>query len=272
MLRATVNCSTRDVPPLIPTDALRILLSVAMLGYTSWSDLRTREVSDLNWIVFGGLGLVLDIYETSTGVLNPMALAVPILFSTALSFFIGYLGLFGGADFKAFVALALLQPHPPHLVKPMLKTASVIYPLTVLSNSALAGASFAVILLVRNLSVASAGSHLFEGLESERPWMKLIVLISGMKVKLDTVRGPPFQYPLEVPALEEGAGRKLVMMPDLDDDEAAQDVFEKLRLAGVEEVWVSHTLPFLVFIAFGYVSALLVGDVALWMIMRLLSL
>ena len=102
--------------------------------------------------------------------------------------------------------------------------------------------------------------------------MKFIVLISGARVKLDSVRGPPFQYPLEIPPLVEGAERRLVLMPDLDDDEAALDVFERLRLAGVEEVWVSHTLPFLVFIAFGYVSALLVGDVALWAIMHALPL
>lgn len=257
---------------MLTLDALRILLSVVMLGYSSWSDLKTREVSDLTWIVFGGLGLVLDVYEVAMGVLKPVALAMAIIFSTVLSFLIGYIGLFGGADFKAFVALALLQPYPSRLVTPLLKTTSVIYPLTVFSNSALAGASFALVLLVRNLSLVSGGSPLFEGLESERLWMKFIVLISGVKVKLNQVRGPPFQYPLEVPPLMEGANRRLVLMPDLDDDEAAFDIFKKLRLAGVEEVWVSHTLPFLVFIGFGYVSALLVGDVALWAIMRVLSL
>ena len=257
---------------MIPMDALRILLSFAMLGYSSWSDLKTREVSDLTWIVFGGLGLFLDIFEVATGVLKPLALAVAILISTVLSFLIGYVGLFGGADFKAFVALALLQPYSPRLVAPLLKTASVVYPLTVFSNSALAGASFAIVLLVRNILVVSGGRPLFDGLESERPWMKFIVLISGVRVKLDSVRGPPFQYPLEVPPLMEGTERRLVLMPDLDDDEAALDVFERLRLAGVEEVWVSHTLPFLVFIAFGYVSALLVGDVALWAIMHALPL
>ena len=102
--------------------------------------------------------------------------------------------------------------------------------------------------------------------------MKFIVLISGVKVKLDSVRGPPFQYPLEVPPLEKGAERRLVLMPDLEDDEAALEVFQRLRRAGVEEVWVSHTLPFLVFIAFGYISSLLVGDVVLWVLKQILFL
>lgn len=257
--------------PLIPLEAFRVVLSLAMLGYASLSDLRTREVSDLTWVVFGCLGLFLDLYEVAVGALSPLSLAVPVLSSTALSFTLGYLGLFGGADFKAFVALALLQPHPPQLVRPALAVVSVIYPLTVFSNSALAGASYGLALLVRNLSAAPKGSTLFAGHESEPLWRKFIVLISGLKVRLDSVRGPPFQYPLEVPLVDGGAERRLVLMPDLEDDETALEILSVLRRAGVEEVWVSHTLPFLVFIAFGYISALLVGDFALWVLTRILS-
>lgn len=252
-------------------EAVRVLLSVAMLGYASLSDLRTREVPDLTWLVFGALGLVLNLYEVSTGVMSLLTLALPILFSTALSFALGYLGLFGGADFKAFVALAILQPFQPRLVRPALGVVSVVYPLTVFSNSALAGASFALVLLVRNLSAARSGSPLFEGHESEPHWRKFIILISGVKVRLDSVRGPPFQYPLEAPLEEGEAERRLVLMPDIEDDDAALEVFGRLRRAGVAEVWVSHTLPFLVFIAFGYLSALLLGDVVLWALTRILS-
>ena len=255
---------------MIQLEVVRVLLSVAMLGYASWSDLRTREVSDLTWLVFGGLGLVLDLYEVATGELNLLNLAVPILFSTALSFALGYLGLFGGADFKAFVALALLQPYQPRILRPALDAVSVVYPLTVFSNSALAGASSAIILLIKNLSSARSGVSLFDDHKSESPWRKFIIMISGVKVRLDSVRGPPFQYPLEAPPGEEGADRRLVLMPDIEDDEEALEVFRRLRSAGVEEVWVSHTLPFLVFIFIGFLSALLLGDVALWILKQML--
>ena len=251
-------------------EAFRVPLSLAMLGYASWSDLRTREVSDLTWVVFGGLGLVLNLYEVATGALKPLNLVIIILFSTAFSFVLFYLNLFGGADFFAFVALTFLQPSPPRLVEPLLGVVSTIYPLTIFSNSALAGASSALVLLVRNLLTAR-GSPLFAGLESEPLWRKFIVLISGVKVKVDSVRGPPFQYPMEIPLVEGGAERRLVLMPDVEDDEAAFENLRMLRRAGVEEVWVSHTLPFLVFIAFGYLSSLLVGDFALWALKRILS-
>lgn len=59
-------------------------------------------------------------------------------------------------------------------------------------------------------------------------------------------------------------------MPDIQDDDAALGVFRRLREAGVEEVWVSNTLPFLVYISIGYVMAILLGDVALSILGRVL--
>ncbi len=52
-------------------------------------------------------------------------------------------------------------------------------------------------------------------------------------------------------------------MPDIQDDDSAVEVFKTLEDSGVEEVWVSNTLPFLVYIAIGYVLALALGDIAL---------
>jgi len=255
---------------LISIEALRIMLSMAMLSYASFSDLKTREVSDLTWVVFGALGLVLDVYEVIFGMLSLSNLVIPILFSTVLSFALGYLGLFGGADFKAFVALAILQPHQSQLVKPVLGIISFIYPLTVFSNSALAGAFIAMVILIRNIITARAASSIFEGHESEAIWRKFIVLVSGIRVRLDSVRGPPFQYPLEVLLDEDGTKRRLIMMPDIEDDNEALEIFKRLERAGIKEIWVSHTLPFLVFIAFGYISSIALGDVALWVLGRIL--
>jgi len=244
-------------------DVVRVLLSVAMLGYASWSDLRTREVADRLWLAFGSLGLTIDLYGVVKGPMNPLSMTIPILIATALSFILGYIGLFGGADFKAFVVLALLTPYAPLIVFPILGVTSVVFPLTVFSNSALAGASIALVALIKNLVAARRGMQLFRNHESESAWKKFIILISGMKVNIDAVRGPPFQYPLECPT-EGGIDRKLVLMPDVEDDEAATKTFQALRDAGVTEVWVSHTLPFLVFITFGFISSLLIGDIALW--------
>lgn len=234
-----------------------------MLGYTSWVDLKTREIYDMVWLVFGGLGLIIALYEVYTGSLALVWFVVVVLVSSAISIGLGYLGLFGGADVLAFIALAVLHPIHPRGLEPFLGIVSPLFPLTLFSNSALAGASYSLVLLVRNLASTLQGRNLFSGLEDESTWRKLVVMFTGIKMEVGSVRGPPFQYPLEVPGTEEKPGRRLILMPDIQDDDSAVEVFKTLEASGVEEVWVSNTLPFLVYIAIGYVLALALGDIAL---------
>lgn len=242
-------------------DSVRILLSAVMLGYTSYVDIKTREIYDLVWIVFGGLGLALAIYEVCSGSLNLMSFVLVVAFSAIMSITLGYLGLFGGADVEAFIALSILHPISPRGFDPALGVVSVIYPLTLFSNSALIGVSFAIVLLGKNLYKMARDGSIFQGVESPSMLNKFIVMFSGAKIGIDTIRGPPFQYPLEV--LDQNSERKLVLLPDIQDDDAAIEVFRRLKEAGVKEVWVSNTLPFLVFIAIGYVVAIFLGDIAL---------
>jgi hypothetical protein len=234
-----------------------------MLGYTSWIDLKTREIYDMVWIMFGGLGLMIALYEVYTGGLSLVWLVVVVLISSTISIGLGYLGLFGGADVLAFIALTVLHPTHPRGLEPFLGIVSPLFSLTLFSNSALSGASFSLVLLARNIGSTLQGRNLFRGLEDESTWRKLVVMFSGVKMEVGSVRGPPFQYPLEVPGTEEMPVRRLILMPDIQDDDSAVEVFKTFEASGVEEVWVSNTLPFLVYIAIGYVLALVLGDIAL---------
>ena len=255
--------------PLNQLDAARVFLSLVMLGYTSWIDIKTREIYDIVWVVFGGIGLLIALYEVSAGNLSLVGFILPVLFTAAMSILLGYFGLFGGADVEAFIALSLLHPFPPRGLRPALGIVSVIYPLTLFSNSALSGASFAVILLARNLAQLLSGRSLFGGLEGEPTWRKIVIMVTGLRTHISTVRGPPFQYPLEVPVDEEGLKRRLVLMPDIHDDEYAEETFRRLRESGAGDIWVSYTLPYLLFIAVGYVISILFGDVALYLLQPL---
>jgi hypothetical protein len=234
-----------------------------MLGYASWIDLKTREIHDLVWLVFGGLGLIIALYDVYSGGLTIIWFGAVVLISSAISICLGYFGLFGGADVLAFIALSVLHPLPPQGLEPSLGIVSPLYPLTLFSNSALSGASYSLIQLVRNLASSLHGKNLFRGLEEEPIWRKLAVLFTGLKMEVGSVRGPPFQYPLEMPASEENSGRRLILMPDIQDDDSAVEVFNTLEALGVKEIWVSNTLPFLVYIAIGYILSLILGDIAL---------
>jgi preflagellin peptidase FlaK len=260
-----VICPIVELYSLNILDTLRILFSLVMLSYASWVDMKTREIYDIVWLFFGGIGLIIAVYEVYTGILPLVWLALPILFSGGVSIALSYFGLFGGADVGAFITLSILHPIPPRGLIPFLGIVSVVYPLTLFSNSALSGASFSLVLLVRNLIHALKGRSIFEGLKQEPLWRKLVVMGTGLRVEICSVRGPPFQYPLEHPG-EDGASKRLIIMPDIQDDEAATDTFKRLAESGSEEVWVSHTLPFLVFIMIGYIVALTLGDIALFLL------
>jgi hypothetical protein len=156
-------------------------------------------------------------------------------------------------------------------VNPSLGLVSIIYPLSLFSNSALTGVSFAIILLLRNLFLSFGGRSLFNSYGTNPLWRKLVLMATGMKVDIVKVRGPPFQYPLEMPSEDGLSERRLIVMPDITDDEWAEDIFRRLKEQGVGEVWVSQTLPFLFFILVGYIETLVMGDIALYALIELLS-
>jgi hypothetical protein len=70
---------------------VRVLLSLVMLGYSSWVDLKTREIYDMVWLVFGGLGLIIALYEVYTGGLTLVWFVSVVLVSSAISIGLGYL-------------------------------------------------------------------------------------------------------------------------------------------------------------------------------------
>jgi preflagellin peptidase FlaK len=267
-----MTSNRREVFSLDPIAFTRILLSLVMLGYTSWIDMKTREIYDLIWVIFGALGFIINVYEVYTGTLPFWGLGISIVFSAILSLFLGYIGLFGGADVFAFIALALLNPYQPRGVHPSLGLVSLIYPLSLFSNSALAGVSSAIVLLLRNLILFFGGKPLFDSYGSSPLWRKIVLMATGMRVDIGKVRGPPFQYPLEMPSEDGLSERKLIVMPDIQDDEGAEEIFQSLKEQGAGEVWVSQTLPFLLFIFIGYMVTLVIGDIALYGLISLLSL
>jgi len=191
---------------LIPLDVFRILLSVAILGYASWVDLKTREIYDLLWIVSGAAGLLLGLLRGLSRGDDYDRPGVPrALLRGPLRPPRPCRALRGGRCLGFHHAL-IIHPSRPGYPWPLLGIVSVIYPLSIFSNSAIAGASFALVLLARNIGTMLAGKPLFEGISSDSSWRKLVVMFTGVKVRLDSVRGPPFQYPLECP--RGGRGRR----------------------------------------------------------------
>lgn len=261
-------------------EAAKVCLTLPPLLYASWSDYKTREVSNNVWILFAPPAFALTFAELL--LFDPSAmLSFGLCFglTAAFAIILFYAGGFGGADAKALMCLALALPFYPHeLLSPLSGEVSpfmqMFFPLTVFSNAIIFAALTAVYLLVHNLMWRwKTGGAFFEGEQRmEAIGKKILVLLTGYKISIGKVKEKWHFYPLEdVERTESGIKRKLVIFPN---DESRNAIVERLEEAVrsgeiQEKVWASPGLPMLVFIAAGLVFALLYGDMV-WNLVRFL--
>jgi len=256
-------------------DTLRTATALLFLFYASWSDYKTREVSNTVWMVFAPLAFVLTfleiyVYEFSELTLQLSLYGMCFGLTAAFAIILFYSGGFGGADAKAFMCLALALPfHPENLTKPFFGEASpisqVFFPMTIFSNSVLLAAATAIYMLLRNIFWRQkTGKKLFERGLGESFGKKLLVLVTGYKIPIDKLKEKWHLYPLEdVENVENGLKGKLVVLPK---DEGRDAIVERLSKA-VENgkiqdmVWATPGLPMLIFITAGLIIALLFGDI-----------
>jgi preflagellin peptidase FlaK len=244
---------------LLTLDIVRTGVALAMLGYGSFKDLRTREIHDLLWVAGGGAGLVLDAYELFLGTLSLRQLAFSAGFMIAVGLVLGYFRLFGGADLLAFIALSVIHPRAPVYLQTNWGWSPPFYAFTLISNTAFAGIVTPLVALTRNLGAVGGGADLFERHRDISALRKAALMFTAVNVRLSDVRGPPYQYPLE------GSGGGIRLRPNIWDDEKAAEAFRALGEGSIERVWVSATLPYLVLITGGYILSVAFGDVLLWL-------
>jgi len=255
-------------------DVTRVLVSISFLLYASWSDWRKREVSNWVWVIFAPLALALTALQYVLFAPYPLQFYVfSILFISALSVILFYAGGFGGADAKALICLSLALPYYPlYLLQFLTVYVSPLFPLTVFSNAVLLASLSVLYSLLRNtVWRLKTGRKLFEGLEKEPTWRKVLASISGYKVDAAKLEKNGHLYPLEDVSVTEDGGseRKLLTMPK---DEKRDEIVERVTKAFKEgklqgEVWVTPGLPLLVFITAGLIVALIYGDIV-WTALR----
>jgi len=261
-------------------DLARTALALGFMFYASWSDNKTREVSNSVWTLFAPIALALTsvevyVYQFSQLPLYGICFGLTALFAIVIF----YAGGFGGADAKALMCLALVLPFfPTTLPTPLSGEPSPIsqtfFPLSVFSNSVLLAALMTLVMLCYNaLWRARTRGKLFEGqYENGSFGRKILVLITGYKVPIQKLKDKWHVYPLEDvdEDSENNLKRKLVTLPK---DEGRDAIVQRLDKA-VENgkihntIWATPGLPFLIFITTGLVLALFVGDIV-WICIRL---
>ena len=255
------------------------MLSLGFLLYASWSDYKTREVSNRVWAYYAPIAIGLTLAEVllfESSRLPFLALSCGVTIAFALLLF--YSGAFGGADSKALMCIALALPFAPvALFTPVLAgglspVMQFIFPLTIFSNAVLFAAASAVYMILRNVVWHKrSGTKMFAGtLASESIGKKILVLITGYKLSVAKLKEKWHIFPME--DVEDGEGtmkRKLVVVPR---DEGRDAIVE--RLSGAAEagkidkfVWATPGLPMLIFVTLVLIVALLFGDLV-WLLVR----
>ena len=261
-------------------EASKVCVALLFLIYASWSDYKTREVSNNVWVVFAPPAFALtfaELFLFDFSALPYFGLCFGLTAAFAIILF--YAGGFGGADAKALMCLALALPfYPQELFSPFSSEISffmrMFFPLTVFSNAVVLAALTAVYVLVYNFVWRwKIGKPFFEGEQkTESIGKKILVLLTGYKVPIEKVKAKWYLYPLEdVEKNKNGIKRKLVVFPK---DEGRNAIVERLEEAVKkgeipEKVWATPGLPMLMFITAGLVIALVYGDLV-WNMIRFL--
>jgi preflagellin peptidase FlaK len=261
-------------------EGARVSLCLAFLFYASLSDYKTREVSNMVWILSAPLAFMLtfvEFYLYDFSLLPSYGICFSLTAVFAIILF--YSGGFGGADAKALMCLALVLPFfPESLLKPLSEISPILqafFPITVFTNSVLLAAATAVYMFFRNIFWHKrTGRELFEeGHKNESLGRKILVLITGYKVSVNKLKEKWHLYPLEdaEESSEKVFKRKLVLIPK---DENRDAIVERLTKAVddgkiQDTVWATPGLPMLIFITVGLIIALFFGDIV-WTCIRLL--
>ncbi|MDD4748846.1 MAG: A24 family peptidase C-terminal domain-containing protein [Methanosarcinaceae archaeon] len=251
-------------------EILTLFSCLPFLLYASYSDLKHRKVSNRVWKGMLAALFVFVLYEASHGGLPYI---VQLSYSFFVIFILGYLffclGFFGGADAKALIVLSLLIP-----VYPDIQLLSKHFPLlglpfhglfafTVFENALLFTACVPFGLFFYNLL------HFSKDMLS-RPFYMFVAFqvdIRSLRAMVEKGRAlrliERFEY--REGKLKSGfAGRGIVLSPNI------LSKLEACRKKGLlkENLWITPRIPFILPISLGFLFAILLGDLALFLLLK----
>lgn len=225
-----------------------------MLSIGAYYDLKSREVDDRLWMIFGATGLVLYAWEYVAGIMaDVQMILVSISLTAAVALALYRCGFFGGADAKALVAISVILP----VYYPL--TSFYVHPITgitVLTNAVLFALVVPLYNVLSNLVKRARGERIFEGFEEERKWRKALACFIGT---------PSNKQIRHRSVIECSAGEKKKRFSfrlNCGDDSYSKGPCCAGSSAG-GRIWLSQNLPFLVFMLAGFLVTILFGDMLL---------
>jgi preflagellin peptidase FlaK len=233
-------------------------------------DVKTREVTDKLWIVYGASGLTLTIIRTfiDASLILPISLSIGL--STLLALGLSQFALFGGADAKALICLALATPLTPTFTHPMFGYAYPFLPILVMVTAFVYSGSVVMWILGKNLSryIHTGELGFFGALADEPCWKKAFAIMTGYPVGLRELKASIHFYPMEkITQQGYGAKRQFIFSLNIEErdelisklDALVQEHFSEVDFEKLE-LWATPGLPMLLFIFISFLSSLIFGD------------
>ncbi|MEK0368273.1 MAG: A24 family peptidase C-terminal domain-containing protein [Nitrosopumilus sp.] len=211
-------------------------LALTMLIVGSIIDVWKREIHDYFWLGFGIIGFLL-VFISSDLTSNLLTIGFALIIAP-FAILMWRLGLFGGADAFALIALAVIAPMATISENP-------ITPFTALSNAAILFVIPFLINIARNIIAQIKGEHIFEGFD-ESTGKKIAAALMGYKAK-----NPKFGFAIE----KTKKGKKKFNL--------TLHHAENQEFCTKPNTWITPGVPYLLLITAGFIIQVLYGDIIL---------
>lgn len=235
---------------------IKIVLGGVVLFHASYLDIKKREIEEWHWVILVIIGFIHAIYlSVSFRSFGPILFTGGVfllMFGLALLLF--YLGLFGGGDGKILMGLGALMPSLAGK-----EYAFGLFPISVFDNALILSIFLPIVILVYNLFRKDSPKEYDSG-----RLRKILAMMVGYRLKTEKLSDK--FYPLE--EFKEGKRTIRLFMGDLDFD--VKKYREELIEKGIDNLWVTPGLPFVVPITFGYFIAVFFGDLMLRIVIGLI--
>lgn len=215
-------------------DGIRVVLALVMLGIACASDIKKREINDLIWIVFGALAACLIPFSGNIEQ-NLYTIGISLIIAPIV-IIIWRVGLFGGADAFGLIVLAALAPN-------LTFTLNTITPFTVLTNAVLLSIVPMLVNITRNMVLLATKNNIFDGF-NETKGRKILAMFIGYRAA-----NPKFGF-----SIEQKVGKQKKLRLSIQHAEHAIFCDKK-------DTWITPGIPYMIFIAAGFVLQLVYGDI-----------
>jgi len=248
---------------MVEPDIIVVVFCFSCLIYASWTDIKSRSVTNWLWLLMIVVGIPLATYDI---LIYRIPFLIPLTFSLLFTFALSYLcfrlNLFGGADAKSLICISLLIP-----THPCFRFFSHHFPISLSVNNELVLFPFAIstllnatILTLIVLLALFCYNLLILRLDELRKNVGLLFI--GYKLPIDKLTDVKHTRLIHLYEEKEGRLEKKFIFGGMEIDRGIIEKLKKYAAVGEldKEVWVTPDLPFILFITAGFLISVLYGN------------